>query len=124
MSERFDEGQAMRRRVLGEAHVARSLGDGSGWDAELQRLVTETAWGDVWSGPGLSLRDRSLVTLALLAGLGALEEFELHLRATVRTGASADEVLQVIKHVAVYAGAPRALAASRVAKRVLAEIGG
>lgn len=123
MSELFDKGQAMRRTVLGDAHVDRSLGDGNGWDHEIQQLVTEVAWGKVWSGDGLALRERSMITLALLACLGNFEEFEVHLRATVRTGASQRDVLEVIKHVAVYAGAPRALPAARVAKRVFAEIG-
>ena len=123
MSERFEHGQRMRRRVLGDAHVDRSLGDGTNWDRPLQELVTETAWGSVWTGEAISLRDRSLITLALLAGLGNLEEFELHLRATARTGASPAEVLEMLKHVAIYAGAPRALAASRVARRVLDERG-
>lgn len=122
MSDRFDEGQRMRRKVLGDAHVDRSLGDGTGWDAPLQQLVTEAAWGHVWSSEAIPLRERSMLVLALLAGLGNLEEFEVHLRATARTGATPADVLEVLRHVAVYAGAPRALAAARIAKRVLAEI--
>lgn len=123
MGERFDEGQRMRRRVLGDAHVDRSLGSPGDWDRPLQELVTESAWGNVWASDAIPLRERSMITLALLAALGSLEEFELHLRATARTGASAADVREVIRHVAIYAGAPRALAASRVAKRVLAEMG-
>lgn len=122
MSDRFDTGQARRRQVLGDAHVDRSLGDGQGWDAPLQTLVTEAAWGHVWASDAISLRERSMLVLALLAGLGNLEEFEVHLRATVRTGATSSDVLEVLKHVAIYAGAPRALAASRIAKRILPEI--
>lgn len=123
MNERLETGQKRRRQVLGDAHFNRSMGDGTAWDAPLQALVTEAAWGHVWSGEQITLRERSMLTLALLAGLGNLEEFELHLRATLQTGASAADVLEVLKHVAVYAGAPRALPASRVAKRVLAELG-
>lgn len=123
MSDRFEAGQKRRRQVLGDAHVDRSLGDGTAWDAPLQRLVTEAAWGHAWAGDEISLRERSMLVLALLAAVGNLDEFELHLRATARTGASAADVLEVLKHVAVYAGAPCALPASRVAKRVLTEMG-
>ena len=123
MSDRFEAGQKRRRQVLGDAHVDRSLGDGTAWDAPLQALVTESAWGHAWAGDQISLRERSMLVLALLAAAGNMEEFELHLRATARTGASAADVLEVLKHVAAYAGAPRALPAARVAKRVLAEMG-
>ena len=124
MTDRYSQGEATRRRVLGDAHVDRSLARATDLDRDFQRLITETAWGHVWSSDALSLRERSMVTLALLAGLGNLEEFELHLRATARTGASAADIAQVLHHVAVYAGVPRANSAMRVAKAVLAEMAG
>jgi 4-carboxymuconolactone decarboxylase len=107
--------------VLGDAHVDRALARATAFDAPFQRLITEAAWGHVWSSDALSLRERSMITLALLAALGNFEEFELHLRATERTGASAEDVAQVLLHVAIYAGVPRANAAMRLAKAILAE---
>jgi 4-carboxymuconolactone decarboxylase len=122
MTDRFEDGMRTRRKVLGDAHVDRSLSRATALDAPFQRLITEAAWGHVWSSDALSLRERSMITLALLAGLGNHEEFELHLRATVRTGASAQDVAQVLQHVAIYAGVPRANSAMRIAKAVLAEL--
>lgn len=120
--DRFAQGLATRRQVLGEAYVERALGAATPLEGPLQALITEAAWGHVWSSEAIPRRERSMLTLALLAGLGNLEEFELHLRATARTGASAQDVAQVLQHVAIYAGVPRAVAAMRVARRVLAEI--
>lgn len=122
MTDRYEQGMRTRRRVLGDAHVDRSLARATELDAPFQRLITEAAWGHVWSSDALSLRERSMITLALLAGLGNHEEFELHLRATVRTGATAQDVAQVLQHVAIYAGVPRANSAMRIAKAVLAEL--
>lgn len=122
MTDRYEQGMRTRRRVLGDAHVDRSLARATELDAPFQRLITEAAWGHVWSSDALSLRERSMITLALLAGLGNHEEFELHLRATVRTGATAQDVAQVLQHVAIYAGVPRANSAMKIAKAVLAEL--
>lgn len=122
MTDRYEQGMRTRRRVLGDAHVDRSLARATELDAPFQRLITEAAWGHVWSSDALSLRERSMITLALLAGLGNHEEFELHLRATIRTGASAQDVAQVLQHVAIYAGVPRANSAMKIAKAVLAEL--
>lgn len=122
MSDRYEDGMRTRRRVLGDAHVDRSLATATELDAPFQRLITEAAWGHVWSSDALTLRERSMITLALLAGLGNLEEFELHLRATLRTGASAQDVAQVLQHVAIYAGVPRANSAMKLAKAILAEM--
>lgn len=122
MTDRYDQGLKTRRRVLGDAHVDRSLARATEMDTAFQTLITEAAWGHVWSSDALTLRERSMITLALLAGLGNLEEFELHLRATVRTGATAADVAQVLQHVAIYAGVPRANSAMKLAKAVLAEL--
>ena len=122
MSDRYEDGMRTRRLVLGDAHVDRSLATATELDAPFQRLITEAAWGHVWSSDALTLRERSMITLALLAGLGNLEEFELHLRATLRTGASAQDVAQVLQHVAIYAGVPRANSAMKLAKAILAEM--
>lgn len=123
MSDRYETGMATRRRVLGDAHVDRAEAAKTAFDADFQTFITEGAWGSVWSRPGLSPRERSLLTLALLAGLGNHEEFAMHIRATARTGATPEDVLEAMLHVAVYAGVPRANHAIRIAKETYREMG-
>jgi 4-carboxymuconolactone decarboxylase len=113
---------AVRRRVLGDAHVDRAEAAKTAFDADFQRLITEVAWGSVWARPGLDPRTRSLLTIALLAALGHHEELAMHVRATARTGASEADVAEALLHVAVYAGVPAANAAVRVAKAAFAEM--
>jgi 4-carboxymuconolactone decarboxylase len=120
MSDVRKQGEETRRKVLGDAHVNRSLGE-AGWDKPFIDLITDAAWGHVWSRETVSKRERSMMTLALLAGLGNFEEFKLHLRATANTGASRDDVLEVLLHVAIYAGVPRANHAIKIAKEIFAE---
>ena len=122
MTDRSETGDRTRRAVLGDAHVDRSVAQGDDLDAGFRALVTEGAWGTVWASDAIPRRERSMLTLALLAGLGNLEEFALHLRATDRTGATRSDVAEVLQHVAIYAGVPRANAAIRVAKAVYAEL--
>jgi 4-carboxymuconolactone decarboxylase len=124
MTDRHAKGTEVRRAVLGDAHVDRAEAAASPLDAPFQQLITEAAWGTVWASEALTRRERSMVTLALLAGLGNHEELELHLRATARTGASAEDVMEVFQHVAIYAGVPRANSAIRMAKRIFAEMEG
>ncbi len=116
---RYDGGMRVRRAVLGDAYVDQALARVTELDADFQRFVTETAWGSVWSRPGLDRRTRSLITVAILAALGRQEELALHLRATRNTGAQPDEIAEALMHVAVYAGIPAALSAFAAAKREL-----
>ena len=119
---RYEQGLAVRRAVLGEAHVARASAGVTGFDADFQRFITEGAWGSVWSRPQLTRRERSLVTLALLAALGHHEEVALHVRATANTGATPEDVAEAMLHVAVYAGVPAANSAIKVAKQTYAAL--
>lgn len=119
---RHAAGMAVRRAVLGDAHVDRAEAAKTGFDADFQAYITEAAWGSVWSRPGLSRRERSLLTLTLLAGLGHEEELAMHTRATANTGATADDIKEAMLHVAVYAGVPAANTAMRIIKRTLAEM--
>lgn len=114
-------GMRTRRQVLGDAHVDRATQGVSDLDRDFQHYITESAWGTVWTRPHFDRRTRSIVTLALLAGLGHEEEFKLHLRATRNTGASAEDITELLMHVAVYAGVPAANSAMRLAKQVFAE---
>lgn len=122
MPDRHQTGMATRRKVLGDSHVDRAEAAKTAFDADFQAFITEGAWGSVWSRPGLSLRERSLLTLALLAALGNYEELTMHLRATARTGATPKDVLEAMLHVAVYAGVPRANHAIKIAKETFAEM--
>jgi 4-carboxymuconolactone decarboxylase len=112
-----EKGQAVRRAVLGDAHVDRAEQETTELDGDFQRFITETAWGAVWARGHLTRRERSMLTIAMLAGLGHLEELALHLKATANTGTSLADVREVLMQVAVYAGIPAANAAFRVAKQ-------
>lgn len=119
---RREMGDVVRRAVLGDMHVDRASAGVTDLDATFQTLITEAAWGTVWASPGLAARDRSMLTLALLAATGNFEEIPMHVRATRSTGASAEDVREAFQHVAIYAGVPRANHALKLAKAVLAEM--
>jgi 4-carboxymuconolactone decarboxylase len=123
-TERHREGMATRREVLGPAHVDRAEAAKTPFDAPFQELITEAAWGHVWSRDAITKRERSMITLALLAGLGNFEELALHTRATANTGASRDDIMEAMLHVAIYAGVPRANHAIKVIKQVFDEMDG
>lgn len=122
MSDIRAKGEATRRAVLGEAHVNRSRADPEALNAPFVDLITDAAWGHVWGRDTLSKRERSMITLALLAGLGNDAEFVLHLRATANTGATREDIIDTLLHVAVYAGVPRANHAFKIAQEVLDEM--
>ena len=107
----------VRREVLGAEHVDRATAAITDIDADFQRWITETAWAGVWDRPGLDRRTKSLITIAILAGLGH-EELELHLKAAANTGATPDDIAEALFHVAVYAGIPAANSAFKMLKRL------
>lgn len=116
-------GEAVRRAVLGDAHVDRAAARATPMTAPFTDLITRYAWGDIWTRPRLDRKTRSIMTVALLAALGRLEELELHLVAARRNGLSDDDIAEVLLHTAIYAGVPAANAAFSLARRVLAEPG-
>ena len=118
--EQYETGLKVRRSVLGEAHVDRAEARKTPFDEDFQRFITEGAWGSVWSRPGLDRRTRSMLVIALMAALGHEEELAMHIRATRNTGATREDVKEVLLMVAVYAGVPAANTAIRVAKEVYA----
>lgn len=120
--DRYDKGIEVRRHVLGDAHVDRAEAAKTAFDEPFQTLITETAWGNVWASDGISERERSMLTLALLAALGNFDEIPMHIRATARTGASKVDVLEAFQHVAIYAGVPRANRALKLARQTYAEM--
>ena len=118
----FARGMETRRAVLGDAHVDGAEAGQTDFDAPFQALITEGAWGSVWSRPHWRKRERSMVTIALLAALGHDEELAMHVRATRNTGASAEDLREAMMHVAIYAGIPAANQAIKIIKRTYAEM--
>jgi 4-carboxymuconolactone decarboxylase len=119
----YDRGMKVRREVLGDEHVDRTIGRTTGLTADFQDLITRYAWGEIWSRPGLDRKTRSCITLTALVALGRLDELELHVRAAVRNGLTEQEIGEVFLQSAVYCGAPAANSAFAVAQRVLSESG-
>jgi 4-carboxymuconolactone decarboxylase len=121
-ADRYELGLAVRRSVLGDSHVDRAELVSTDFDRPFQELITEAAWGHVWSRPNWTKRERSIVTLALLAALGHDDEVAMHVRASANTGATPEDIREAFLHVAIYAGVPAANRAIRIAKEVLAEM--
>ncbi len=121
MSDRYETGMKTRRAVLGNAHVDRAEANKTPFDAPFQRFIAEGAWGTLWAGDQLTPRERSMITIALLAALGHHDEVAMHIRATANTGASMEDIREALMHVAVYAGVPAANTAFKIAKQVYAE---
>ena len=117
----FAQGMETRRAVLGDAHVDGAEAKQTEFDAPFQTLITEAAWGSVWSRPHWDKRQRSIVTIALLAALGHDEELAMHARAVRNTGATSEDLREAMMHVAIYAGVPAANRAIKIIKACLAE---
>ena len=120
-AERAENGMRVRREVLGDEHVDRAVAGTTAFTAPFQEFITRYAWGDIWSRPGLSRSERSIVTLAVLAALQHEQELAMHVKAALRNGLTADQIQEVLLQVAVYAGVPAANRAFPVAQRALAE---
>jgi 4-carboxymuconolactone decarboxylase len=121
-ADRAADGMRVRREVLGEEHVDRAAAAVTDFTAPFQDLITRYAWGEIWSRPGLTRAERSIVTLTALATLRQEEELAMHVRAAVRNGLTEAQVQEVLLQVAVYAGVPAANRAFAIAQRVLAEL--
>ncbi len=121
-ADRAANGMRVRREVLGEEHVDRAAAAATDFTAPFQDLITRYAWGEIWSRPGLTRAERSIVTLTALATLRQEEELAMHVRAAVRNGLTEAQVQEVLLQVAVYAGVPAANRAFAIAQRVLAEL--
>ncbi|WP_100812716.1 MULTISPECIES: 4-carboxymuconolactone decarboxylase [unclassified Microbacterium] len=119
--ERYDQGMVVRRAVLSDEHVDRSIANTSELTADFQDFITRVAWGDVWSRPGLQRRERSIAVLTSLIAHGHHEELAMHLRAALRNGLTVDEIREVILQSAIYSGVPAANTAFRIASEVFAE---
>jgi 4-carboxymuconolactone decarboxylase len=123
MTASYERGMAVRRAVLGDAHVDRATAEASEFTRPWQEHITATAWGEVWARPGLDLRTRSMLTVALLAALHCEAELPMHIRAAIGNGVTPAELTEVLLHTSVYAGVPAANSAFGIAQRALAELG-
>jgi 4-carboxymuconolactone decarboxylase len=119
--ERTAAGLRTRRDVLGDEHVDRAIAATTEFTAPFQDFITRYAWGEIWNRPGLGRRERSMITIAVLAALGRDEELAMHIRAALRNGVTPPEISEVLLHLAVYAGVPASNRAFAVAARVLAD---
>ena len=117
------KGMEVRTSVLGDAHIARTEANKTAFDEDYQRLITESAWGSVWTRDGLTKRERSLLVIAFMTALGHHDELAMHIRATANTGATLDDIKEVLLMAAIYAGVPAANAAFAVAKKTYTEMG-
>lgn len=122
MQDKFEQGMKVRRAVLGNAHVDRAEANKTSFDADFQQFITETAWGTVWSRPGLDRKTRHLLTITILAALGKEHELAMHIRATRNTGVTPEEVKEAMLQVAIYAGVPAANTAIAIAKKIYTEL--
>ena len=120
--ERYEAGMKVRRAVLGDAHVDRSLTKRTEFNNEFQDLITRYAWGEIWTRPGLPRHTRSLLTVGLMVVLNRSDEFKLHVRAAFNNGVTRDEIKEVILQCAIYAGVPAANSAFHMAEEVFAQM--
>lgn len=121
--ERYEKGMEVRRAVLGDAHVNRSLEKLTPFNEEFQEMITRHVWGDIWTRPGLPRHTRSLITISMLIGMNRSEELKLHLRAAANNGVTRDEIKEVIMQSAIYCGIPAANATFHLAESVWDELG-
>lgn len=120
--ERYEKGMSVRRAVLGDAHVDKSLQSANDFNREFQDLITRYAWGEIWTRPGLSRHTRSLIVIATMVALNRTEELRMHIRAAFNNGLTRDEIKEVLLQAAIYCGVPAANSAFHTAESVFAEM--
>lgn len=120
-NDKYEKGMKIRRKILGNKHVDKAEERKTDFDRDFQEYIVNNAWGDIWARPGLTSRERSLITIALMTAMGHDEELAMHLQATKNTGATKEDIKEVLLHTAVYAGVPAANHAFKIAKEILTE---
>jgi 4-carboxymuconolactone decarboxylase len=121
-NEKFERGLALRKQVLGAEYVEKSMAAADSFSMPMQELSTEYCWGHVWTRPGLALRDRSLINIAMISALNRPHELKLHVKAALNNGLSREEIREVILQVAVYCGVPAGIDSTRIAREAFAEL--
>lgn len=122
--QRYENGMALRRAVLGDKHVDRAQANVNEFNGEFQNLITRYAWGEIWTRPGLPRQTRSLMTIVMLVALNREEELRLHLRAASNNGVTREQIKEALLQAAIYCGVPAANSAFALAQRVFAEMDG
>jgi 4-carboxymuconolactone decarboxylase len=122
--QRYEQGMKVRREVLGDAHVDKSLQNRDAFNEEFQDLITRYAWGEIWTRPGLTRQTRSMITLAMMVALNRGEEFRMHVRAALKNGVTREEIKEVLLQTAIYCGVPAANNAFHAANEVMSENAG
>jgi 4-carboxymuconolactone decarboxylase len=120
--DKFDEGMKLRKQVLGAEYVERSMANADEFSMPMQELSTEYCWGHVWTRPGLALRDRSLINIAMISALNRPHELKLHVKAALNNGVTRDEIREVLLQVAIYCGVPAGIDSVRIAREAFAEL--
>jgi 4-carboxymuconolactone decarboxylase len=120
----YEQGMKIRRAVLGDEHVDRAVASATNFNRDFQDFITRTAWGEIWSRPGLSRHTRSLLTLAMMVALNRGDEFRLHVRAALNNGVTRDQIKEVLLQSAIYCGVPAANSAFHIAAEVFKEVDG
>ncbi|MCG7344079.1 4-carboxymuconolactone decarboxylase [Sporosarcina sp. ACRSL] len=120
-SEKFDRGLEIRRSVLGAEYVDKSIANATDFNMDMQQLVTEYCWGEVWARPGLPKKTRSMLNLAMITALNRPHELKLHVRGALNNGVTKDEIKEVLLQTAIYCGVPAAIDSFRVANEVIQE---
>src|SRR3546814_6233977 len=121
-ADRYKAGMQVRRAVLGEAHVDRSLTKINPFNEEFQNLITRYAWGEIWTRPGLDRKTRSCMTLSMMIALNRPDEFKLHVKAAFNNGLNREDIKEVILQAAIYCGVPAANSAVHLAEEVFAQM--
>jgi len=119
---KFEKGLALRKQVLGTDYVEKSIAGADDFSRAMQELSTEFCWGTIWTRPGLSLRDRSLLNLSMISALNRPHELKLHIRGALNNGLTREEIREVLLQVAVYCGIPAGMASFQLAREVFAEV--
>jgi 4-carboxymuconolactone decarboxylase len=121
-NEKFDRGLALRKQVLGADYVEKSMASADAFSMPMQELSTEYFWGHVWTRPGLELRERSLINIAMISALNRPHELKLHVKAALNNGLTREQIREVILQVAVYCGVPAGIDSTRIAREAFAEV--
>jgi 4-carboxymuconolactone decarboxylase len=121
-NEKFEKGLKLRKQVLGAEYVEKSMASADDFSLPMQELSTEYCWGHVWTRPGLELRERSLINIAMISALNRPHELKLHVKAALGNGVTREQIREVILQVAIYCGVPAGIDSTRIAREVFAEI--
>jgi 4-carboxymuconolactone decarboxylase len=120
--QRYEQGMKVRRAVLGDAHVDKTLTNRNEFNEAFQDLITRYAWGEIWSRPGLPKQTRSMITLAMIVALNRPDELRMHLRAALNNGVTSEEIQEVLLQTAIYCGVPAANSAFHLAQEVFSQV--